>query len=61
MDEEERDAAILYGTHTSAQKEAELIHTKLAEKVQAGHVADFRLEAVAFLKNLLLSPVVVIT
>ena len=33
MDEEERDSAILYGTHTSDCKEAEFIHTELAEKV----------------------------
>ena len=39
MDEEERDAAILYVMHTSDQKEAEFIHTELAEQVQAGHVA----------------------
>ena len=30
MDKEERYAAILYGTHASAHKEAEFIHTELA-------------------------------
>ena len=52
MDEEDRDASILYGTHTSARKEAEFIHTELAKQVQAGHVAILPLEAVTFLKNL---------
>ena len=47
--------------HTSACKEVEFIHTKLAEKVQAGHVAVFPLEAVTSIKNLWLLPVAVIT
>ena len=60
MDEEERDADILYGMHTSNRKEAEFIRTELAEKLQSGHVAVFPLEAFTFLKNLCLSPVSVI-
>ena len=60
MDEEERDAVTFYGTHTSARKEAEFIHTESAEKVQAGHVAVFPLEAVTSLQNLWLLPVLVI-
>ena len=46
--------------HTSARKEAEFIHTELAKQVQAGNVAVFPLEAVTFLKNLWLLPVVFI-
>ena len=49
MDEEERGAAICYGTHASASKEAEFIHAELAEQVQAGHVAVFPLESVTTL------------
>ena len=60
MDKDERDAAILYGTHASARKEAEFIHTELADQVQAGHVAVPPLEEVNLIKNLWLLPVAVI-
>ena len=38
MDEEEKEAAICYGTYASANKEAELINAELDDQVQAGHV-----------------------
>ena len=60
MDKEEREASIRYGTHTSANKEAEFIHTELAKQVQAGHVAVFPSEAVTTLHNLWLLSVAVI-
>ena len=60
MYKEESYAAILYGTHASAHKEAEFVHTELAEQVQAGHVAVLSLEAVTSLQNLWLSPVAAI-
>ena len=59
MYEENRDAAILYGTHASARNKAEFIHTELAEKLHAGHMAVYPLEAVTSLQNLWLSPVAV--
>ena len=61
MDKEEKEAALRCGTHVSALKEADLIHTKMAKHVQAGHVALFPLEAVNSLQNLWLSPVAVIS
>ena len=60
MDKEEKEAVILYGTHASAIKEADFIHTYLDEQVQAGHVAVFPLEVVNDLHNLWISLVVVI-
>ena len=60
MDEEERDAAIRYGTYTSSSKEAGFIHVELAKQVQAGHIAVSPFEAVTSLQNLCLSPVAVI-
>ena len=60
MDEEEREAAIRYGTHASANKEAEFINVELDEQVQAGNVAVFPLEAATALQNLWLSPAAVI-
>ena len=38
MDEEEKEAAIRYGTYASANKEAEFINADLDEQVQAGHM-----------------------
>ena len=52
--------AIRYGTHASANKEAEFIHAELAEEVQAGHVAVFPLEVFTDLQNLCLSPITTI-
>ena len=52
MDEDERDAAILYGTYVSSCKEADFIHTELAEQVQAGQMAFFPLEVVTSLQNM---------
>ena len=47
--------------HTSARKEAELIHTELAEQVQAGHVFVFLLEVFTSLRCLWLLPMAVIS
>ena len=58
-DEEEKEAAIRYGTHTSAIKDIEFIHADPAEQVQAGHVVVSPLEAVNALHNLWLSLVAV--
>ena len=52
--------ALHYGTQASALKEVEFIHTELAKKVQAGHVAVFPLEAVNAIQKLWLSPVALI-
>ena len=60
MDEEEKDAAIRYGTYASDNKEAEFINSDLEYQVQAGHVTVFPLEAVNYLHNMWLSPVVFI-
>ena len=60
MEEEERQAYIRYGTHAFASKEADFIHTELAEQVQAGHVYVFPLKAVISLQNMWLSPIAVI-
>ena len=46
MDEEEKEAAIRYGTYASDNKEAEFINAELDEQVQAVHVTIFPLEAV---------------
>ena len=59
MGEEEREAAIRYGNHASANKEAEFIHVELSDHVQAGHVAVFPLEAATALHNLWFLPFVV--
>ena len=56
MDEEEKEAAILYGTYAYANKEAEFINTDPGEQAQAGHVTVFPLEAVNHLHKLWLSP-----
>ena len=61
MDEEEKEAAVCYGTYASANKEAGFVNADLAEQVQAGHVTVFPLEAFNYLHNLCLSPVAVIT
>ena len=60
VDEEEKEAAIRYGTYASANKEAEFINAELDDQVQAGHVTVLPLEAVNYLHNLWLSPVAVI-
>ena len=60
MDEEEKEAAIRYGTYASANKEAEFINADLDEQVQAGHVTVFFLEAVNYFYNLWLSLVAII-
>ena len=39
MDKEEKEAALRYGTHISALKEADSPHADTAEQVQEGHVA----------------------
>ena len=46
MYNEEKDAAIRYGTYASANKEAEFINVDLAEQVQAGYMDVLPLEAV---------------
>ena len=61
MDKEESYAAILYGTHASAHKEAEFIHTELSEQVHAGHVAVLSFKVVTSIQNLGLSPVAAIS
>ena len=38
IDEEEKEAAIRYGTYASSNKEAEFINADLDEQVQAGNV-----------------------
>ena len=44
MYEQEIKAALRYGTHASSLKEAEFIHVKLADQVQALDVAVLPLE-----------------
>ena len=41
MDEEEKEAAIRYGTYASVNKEAEFINAEMVKQVQAGHVTVF--------------------
>ena len=53
MDEEEKEAAIRYGTYAYANKEAEFINADLFEQLQAGQVTVFPLETVNYLHNLL--------
>ena len=60
MEEEDKEAAIRYGTYTSANKEAEFVTAELAKQVQEGHVIVSPFEAVNCLHNLCLSPVSVI-
>ena len=43
MDEEEKEAAIRYGTYASVNKEADFINSELDNQVQAGHVTFFPL------------------
>ena len=60
VEKEEKEAALGYGTHTSALKGAEFIHNELAYQVQDGHVSVFPWEAVKALHDLWLFPVAVI-
>ena len=60
IDEEEKEAAIRYGTYVSANSEAYFINAELVKQVQAGHVTISPLEAVNYLHNMWLSPVAVI-
>ena len=52
MDEEEKEAAIRYGTYAFANKEVKFINVELENQVQAGYVAVSPLEAVNALHNL---------
>ena len=59
MDEEEKEAAIRYGTYASSNKEAEFINAELFKQVQAGHVNILPLEAVNYIHTLWLSSIAV--
>ena len=60
MDEQEKKAALCYGTHVSALQEAYFIYKELADQVQAGHmeVLPFYM-AIAF-PNMWIYPISVI-
>ena len=60
MDDEDKEAAICYGNHTSSNKEADFINADLDDQLQEGHMAVSPLEAVNSLHKLWLSPVAVI-
>ena len=60
MENEEKEAAIRYGTCDSDNKEADFINVDLDEQLQEGHVTVFPLEAVNYLHNLWLSLVALI-
>ena len=60
MDDQEKQAALPYGTHTSDLKEVDFIHAEFPDQVQVGHVSVFPLDTFMSLHNLWLSPILVI-